>query len=295
MWPPRSLATSHLALASPMRPDLATVAGLFRAACRAELAALKPGNVHLFREGHGMTTKTFERAAEVAAIRLVAGATVGERIEGAVRSSLAAVKVNANLGIILLCAPLAQAAYEALPGEQLRTTLARVLKRLTVADAEAAYRAIAAANPGGLGKTDEHDVADQPTITLREAMAAAADRDRIALQYVTDFEDVFGAALAYEARPAGREGVEDVYLGLLSLFPDSHIARKFGVTTAETIRLEAAAFSESLDFRKDRERALDAFDLHLKAKGINPGTTADLTVAALFTAGLRAEFAKFGR
>ncbi|MFJ5488562.1 triphosphoribosyl-dephospho-CoA synthase [Hansschlegelia beijingensis] len=86
----------------------------------------------------------------------------------------------------------------------------------------------------------------------------------------------------------GREAVEDVYLGLLSLFPDSHVVRKFGAEVAETLRREAAAFAESLDFRDDRERALDAFDLHLKAKGLNPGTTADLTVAALFTARLEA-------
>ena len=267
---------------------MAAVAAAFRDACRAELAALKPGNVHNFRDGHGMTAATFERAAEVAAVRLVAGRTVGERIEGSVRASLAAVGCNANLGIVLLCAPLAHAAFERGPGEPLRPALARVLERLTVEDAEAAYRAIAAANPGGLGRADEHDVAEPPTITLRDAMAAAASRDRIALQYVNDFEDVFAAAAAYQARRPGREAVEDVYLGLLSLFPDSHVVRKFGAEVAETLRREAAAFAESLDFRDDRERALDAFDLHLKAKGLNPGTTADLTVAALFTARLEA-------
>lgn len=273
----------------PEKPlDLAAVAALFRAACRAEVHALKPGNVHVFREGHGMTAETFERAAEVAAVRLVAGRTVGERIEGAVRASLAAVGVNANLGIVLLCAPLAEAAFDRSAGEALRTALARTLTRLTVADAGAAYRAIAAANPGGLGRAAAHDVADPPTITLQAAMAAAADRDRIALQYVTDFEDVFAAAASYATRDPGREAVEDVYLGLLSLFPDSHIARKFGPETAETVRREAAAFSGSLDFREDRDRALDAFDLHLKVKKINPGTTADLTVAALFAAALQA-------
>ncbi|WP_245479521.1 triphosphoribosyl-dephospho-CoA synthase, partial [Hansschlegelia zhihuaiae] len=52
---------------------MAGVARAFREACRAELHALKPGNVHVFREGHGMTAATFERAAEVAAVRLVAG------------------------------------------------------------------------------------------------------------------------------------------------------------------------------------------------------------------------------
>lgn len=270
----------------PERFDLAGVARAFVAACRAELHALKPGNVHVFRDGHGMTVATFERAAEVASVRLVAGRTVGERIEGATKASLGAVGLNANLGIVLLCAPLAQAALED-GGAPLRDALARVLDRLTVADAEAAYRAIAAANPGGLGRTDQHDVAEPPRITLREAMAAAADRDRIALQYVTGFEDVFAAAEAYRARLPGREAVEDVYLGLLALFPDSHVARKFGSAAAESLRREAAAFAATLDEHDSRERALDAFDLHLKARGLNPGTTADLTVAALFAAALQ--------
>ena len=271
----------------PDRQSLAQVASAFREACRAELRALKPGNVHVFRPGHGMTVETFERAAEVSAVRLVAGVTVGERIEGAVLASLAAVGLNANLGIVLLCAPLAEAALTASPRETLRGALQRVLDRLTVADAEAAYRAIAAANPGGLGRAAEHDVAEPPKITLREAMAAAAGRDRIALQYVNSFEDVFAAAHAYRSSPPGRQAVEDVYLGLLGLFPDSHVARKFGAETAERLREEAAAFSQELDRQGDRERALDAYDLHLKAQGLNPGTTADLTVAAVFTATLQ--------
>lgn len=267
---------------------MAGVAAAFRDACRAELNALKPGNVHVFRDGHGMTVATFERAADVAAIRLVSGTTVGERIEGAVKASLGAVGVNANLGIVLLCAPLAQAALTRSSRETFRGSVQRVLDRLTVADAEAAYRAIAAANPGGLGLAEEHDVRDAPKVDLREAMAVAAGRDRIALQYVNGFEDVFAAALAYGQKPAGREAVEDVYLGLLSLFPDSHVARKFGRTAAEKLRAEAEAFSAGLDARPDRERALDAFDLHLKAQGLNPGTTADLTVAAVFAAELTA-------
>ena len=269
----------------PRRWDLASVAAAFRAACRAELNALKPGNVHVFRDGHGMTVETFERAADVASVRLVAGSTVGERIEGSVKASLAAVGLNANLGILLLCAPLAHAALTGSPG-RLGSDLKRTLDRLTVADAEAAYRAIAAASPGGLGRVEKHDVARPPAITLKQAMAEAADRDRIALQYVTGFENVLAAAETYRARGGGREAVEDVYLGLLGLFPDSHVARKFGVETAETLRREAAAFCEGLDARPDRERALDAFDLHLKARGLNPGTTADLTVAAVFAAQL---------
>jgi len=48
------------------------------------------------------------------------------------------------------------------------------------------------ASPGGLGRAERYDVFKPATVTLREAMAEAADRDRIARQYVTDFADVFG-------------------------------------------------------------------------------------------------------
>ena len=57
------------------------------------------------------------------------------------------------------------------------------------------FAAIAAANPGGLGRAPRHDVNAPATVTLREAMAEAADRDRIARQYVTAYEDIFSLGL----------------------------------------------------------------------------------------------------
>ena len=36
-------------------------------ACMAELTALKPGNVHLFADGHGMLVQDFIKSAEVSA------------------------------------------------------------------------------------------------------------------------------------------------------------------------------------------------------------------------------------
>ena len=65
----------------------------------------------------------------------------------AVEATFARVGQNTNLGIILLCAPLAQAALD-FPGEDSRLGVARVLKGLTRADAELAFKAIARANPG---------------------------------------------------------------------------------------------------------------------------------------------------
>ena len=42
-----------------------SVAAAYQDACLAELAALKPGNVHVFAAGHGMTVAQFEASARV--------------------------------------------------------------------------------------------------------------------------------------------------------------------------------------------------------------------------------------
>lgn len=261
----------------------------FLSACRSELEALKPGNVHRFRAGHGMDVGHFERAAQAAAPHIAApGAPVGQRVEAAVRASFAASGLNTNLGIVLLCAPLALAAERE---GSLRQRLGEVLDTLTHEDAEAVFRAIAFANPGGLGRTEAHDVTEPPRIGLREAMASAADRDRIAAQYAHSFTDIFEIGLPRLKATAPTVQAEAVHMVFLTAFPDSHIARKFGLETAEKVRLEAVDVAANLDWQMpDHERRdlLDSFDQSLKARGLNPGTTADLTVATLFAAKLGA-------
>jgi triphosphoribosyl-dephospho-CoA synthase len=270
------------------------VAAAFKQACLDELDAPKPGNVHVFAAGHRMTASEFVRSAEAAAAPLAAvGARVGTRILGAVDATLAAVGINTNLGIILLCAPLAAAADAASP--ILRAALAQVLDSLDIEDAELAFRAIARAAPAGLGRAERYDVFEPATVTLKQAMAAAADRDRIAYQYARAFEDVFQlgepaleAALSRSADP--RWATLAVYLAFLSAFPDSHIVRKHGLATAQDICRAAAPFHGRLQSGEDAAALLTdllAFDATLKDKGINPGTSADLTVATLFAHRLR--------
>ena len=73
------------------------IAELFLAACRAELAALKPGNVHVHAGGHGMEVGQFEVSAEAAAPWIAASeAKVGTRVLRAVEASLAAAGCNTN-------------------------------------------------------------------------------------------------------------------------------------------------------------------------------------------------------
>ena len=164
------------------------IASAFKAACLDELDAPKPGNVHMFADGHRMTASEFLLSATAAAHAVsMPRARVGTRILTAVEATLAAVGANTNLGIVLLCAPIAAAAETADPPD-LRVALAGVLESLDTEDADLAFRAIARASPAGLGRVEQNDVFEPATVTLRQAMAEAAHRDRIAYQYASTFE-----------------------------------------------------------------------------------------------------------
>lgn len=271
-------------------------------ACEQDVVCAKPGNVSFASAGHGMSAELFVASARAACAPLTRrGAPVGARIEAAIANTRAAAGCNTNLGIVLLCAPLA-AAFEAPPphvcpapiqAAQSMQSVQRVLRALTVEDACAAYRAIALANPGGLGNAPSQSVGTTPTVDLRAAMALATDRDSIARQYAEDFCDVLGFGLAtfraaYPARAASRTPLADAvlltWLRFLARWPDSHIVRKHGAACAQRVSSEAADWLARGPDRLCAPRALDGWDAELKAAGLNPGTSADLTVATLFAA-----------
>ena len=192
---------------------------------------------------------------------------------------------------MLLTAPLAAAAGHAnLPLQQ---ALQAVLSSLTHRDAAEAFAAISRANPAGLGKSKEADVAKPAEVTLLEAMALAARRDRIARAYVTDYADVFdfGLPRLAKARQAGglpEDAITALHMAYLAAFPDSHIARKHGAGAARDVKAATKsmlALSQPPISPKARA-ALLKFDRDLKAKGLNPGTTADFVVATLFAEAL---------
>jgi len=270
----------------------------FRWACALDVQARKPGNVSQASAGHRMQAGLFIASAAAAAGPLCEhGAAVGERIERAVRATLAVAHCNTNLGILLLCAPLALACdswsrEQGLPA--LRQGLNDVLQGLDVADARAAYRAIAAAQPGGLGDAAQQDVRAEPTIGLREAMALAADRDRIAFQYRHGHADIFELGLpafVSQAQATGRgrtAAMQRCYLEYLAAFPDSHIVRKHGAAAAHSVMAEALPWRDRSRAGEvlDADPAFAAWDASLKARAINPGTSADLSVATALVAAL---------
>ncbi len=255
-------------------------------ACIWEAMARKPGNVHRYADFADLTyLDLLHSAAAVAPI--LNGASlwgVGKSILESVKATRRVAKTNPNLGIVLLLAPLAAVP----PSEELRAGLPRILDRLDLADARLAYEAIRLAGAGGMGRVAEQDIHEEPTKTLREAMALAADRDLIARQYVNGYLEVF-----QEGVPALRRGLEQTgglenaiiacHLHLLASHPDSLIARKHG-PAEEASRRAQSVLALGWPGGEASRQSLVEFDRWLRADGHrrNPGTTADLVTACLF-------------
>lgn len=285
-------ATTACEAAPPGRSadSLRTLQQAFIEACTLDVTCFKPGNVSVESPGHGMQATDFIASAQAAAVPICDPALgVGARILGAVQATRLAVGCNTNLGIVLLAAPLLHAHQRRRVGQDLRAALADTLAQLGRDDAVLAYRAIRLATPAGLGRSARHDVNEEPAVTLLEAMLEGASRDSIARQYADNFADVWSVGLPALRRAHVRWRREDaavaaVYLGFLSAGPDSHVLRKRGYALAEQVRREAAACQAAVQTSSSWSEArlqLLGFDRRLKVRGINPGTSADLTVAVL--------------
>jgi triphosphoribosyl-dephospho-CoA synthase len=264
--------------------DVATAAQL---ACLLEVSAPKPGNVSPGRHFHDTRYEDFlaSAAAIGPSIALAGERPLGATIHAALESTArwTGGRANTNLGIVLLFAPLARAAI-------LQTDVTDVLAATTVDDARATYAAIRSAHPGGLGGADAQDVSAEPTVTLRDAMALAADRDAVAREYVTGYSTTYSVGVpalerARRDRLAWDDAVVETFLALLASGYDTHIARKLGWTAAEAVSARAAGAVAAGGVRTEAGRAaLADLDRALRddRNRANPGTTADLTAAALF-------------
>jgi triphosphoribosyl-dephospho-CoA synthase len=260
-------------------------------ACILEAMARKPGNVHPGRSFADMTFYDLVKSALVTAPILARSAElgVGRAVLESVLRTRHVCTSNTNLGLILLLAPLCCA-----PSAD-RQAVEAVLDGLTLEDARLVYRAIRLAKPGGLGRVESQDIRREPTITLRDAMRLAADRDSIARQYANGFADVFetGVPSLLEAvnAAAGLEAaIVWCHLVWMAKCPDTLIARKRG--SAESIR--AAHMARDIVERhargpKDRlleEPMLTGLDAWLTESDHdrNPGASADLVAATLYVA-----------
>jgi triphosphoribosyl-dephospho-CoA synthase len=275
------------------------IARLAQMACILEVCASKPGNVtrqHDFPET-SMLDFLLSAVAIGPAFENSAQLSVGAIVSQAIQDTRQSVKTNTNLGIVLLLAPLAKSSYGAANLGDIRRNLNSILKNLSVEDARLAYSAIRLAKAGGMHRVLEADISEEPSITLLQAMALAQDRDTIAREYATGFTVTFeiGLPALEEATSRGAElhpAIVQTYLTILGRVPDTLIARKKGEETARIISMQAAeVLNEGGVFTSNGQKAILEMDRGLRdpAHALNPGTTADLTTAAIFLSLLKLE------
>ncbi len=259
-------------------------------ACLLEAAAPKPGNVHRGADFEDLTFVDLATAgiAIAPAMDRAASQSLGRTVLEAITATRQFTKTNANLGIVLLMAPLAAVPRD----EPLTTGLAKVLSTLTADDCRDVYEAIRLAKPGGLGQTATADIHAEPPADLIVAMRLAAERDLVARQYANGFREVLTMIVPKLQKGVARgwslsDTIVRTHLETMCEFPDSLIARKCGPAVAQQAADRAAtvlAVGEPGD--DEYLDALADLDFWLRSDGHrrNPGTTADLIAAGLFAA-----------
>jgi triphosphoribosyl-dephospho-CoA synthase len=274
--------TSNLSLTPPL-----SIGQCATLACLLEATAPKVGNVHRGADFENLTFTDFVVSAVAIgpAMENTSSAGVGRTTLESIRATRQLVDTNTNLGMVLLIAPLAAVPID----EPLSSGVAKVLRNLTPEDCRLVYEAILLAQPGGMGKVSEMDVAAAPPDDLLIAMAAAAERDLVAKQYVTDFDLVLNKVAPWLSESAARwsltVSIIHTHLRLLSENPDSLIARKCGLEMAQEVSTYASAVVAAGAPGEDSyHEAVADLDFFLRSDGNrrNPGTSADLIAAGLF-------------
>ena len=285
-----------------------------------EVSAQKPGNVSFTSSFEGTRVEhflasavaagsTFQEAAyrgtSVAEKRLEVGEVgLGELIK------TCAVDVNGwqrggntILGTVMLFVPIAVAAGMTpikkdyiLDFSQLRKNIDLAVKSTTAWDSVHLYEAVDIASPSGLGDAPDLDVTDpaskerllKENVSLFEVFKIASEYDDICYEWVNSYPITFDLAYPYlmkqlESKPLNT-AVVHTFLKILSERPDTFIARKVGKEKALEVSSDAKGVLElgGLETAKGKQ-SLAEFDKKLRSSGnsCNPGTTADLTAAAL--------------
>lgn len=266
-----------------------TLAEQLETACILEAAARKPGNVHPQANFEDLCFVDFVKAAGVAGQILgqIESLGLGRAILTTIQETRRLTGSNVNLGITLLLAPLAAVRSDM----SLKMGISNVLSAIDLDDTELVYAAIRSAQAGGMGEVAEADIAQTPIRPLVDCMELAAHRDAIARQYCQNFEDVLDLGrnvfLGWiEGGHNWEASIIGTQLELMKQIPDSLIARKCGDDVARDAAMWAASvLAAGWPDTQPGHAALEKFDHWLRANGHsrNPGTTADLIAAVLFS------------
>jgi triphosphoribosyl-dephospho-CoA synthase len=285
-----------------------------------EVSANKPGNVTFATGFEGTRVEHFLASAVAASVWFEDAASRGIRVSEKklgvgdvemgqiIRDCTDDINAwqeggNTLLGTVILLVPVAVAAgMTQVAGNfgfdlaRLRENLRLTVESTTAEDAVHLYEAIDIAKPGGLNEASEFDVNDSASkerllrdnISLFEVFKIASDYDDICSEWVRNYPITFDLGYPYLKAQLElgdlNKAVVHTFLKILSEYPDTFIARKAGLEKALKISSDA---KRALDLggleTSDGRRSVLELDKQLRASRnrLNPGTTADLTAAAL--------------
>ena len=285
-----------------------------------EVSANKPGNVNLVIGFEGTRGEHFLASAIASGPSFQEAACHGMEIAEKKRSIAEAglgslIKMgiadindwqrggNTLLGTIMLFAPLAVAAGMTstknnfvFDFSELRKNMDLVVKSTTSQDSVDVYQAIDIAKPSGLNGAPDLSVKDpaskerliKENVTLFEVFRIAASYDDICSEWINNFPITFDVAYPYLMKQLKTKfmnnAIVNSFLKVLSEYPDTFITRKVGLEKSREVSFGAKEILELGGTETvEGKKYLIEFDKKLRKAGnnYNPGTTADITAAAL--------------
>ena len=240
----------------------------------------KPGNVdrchdyETTRVEHFLASTILVRPALDRAERGEGG--IGSLILDAVERTNVHSGGNTHFGAFILLMPLIMGGD--IPGAE------RVVRETTVEDAVLFYTAfgktkVRVITGNDLDVTDPHscDIIRQQGMTLFDIMLYSAKNDMVAREWINGFQLTRRGADLLKAYGCGRDSIVQTFLNLLATEPDTFIIKKHGKDTAWEVMQKAQDVRNGL-------RDLVTFDQECINAGINPGSIADIMIAALYIA-----------
>ena len=272
----------------------------------------KPGNVHRTQDFPDMVFEDFLISGVVIGDNMRKAAHrgsryhdpedwhkigLGELIRDSVLETDRWVENNTNLGIVMLLTPLSAAAGMISDLESVPGNVDRIMRATTPQDAVNLYQAINIADAGGMGEQSELDVASEDSmqelieneVNMFQVLEMSASWDRLAYELTqgmpVTFKTGFPVFRNIKTTQSINKATLQAFLTILSQYPDTLIERKYGVAKAQEVSSTAKSIlDEGGILTQEGRDKLYQFDLELVRRGLNPGTTADLTASSIMAA-----------
>lgn len=201
---------------------------------------------------------------------------IGEIIRHAVQQTGSHAGGNTHFGAFILVIPLVYGGD--IPGAL------DAVSRTDVSDAVAFYRAFALTAVRTY-ETDAIDVNDPAALdllrdremTLLDVMHHSAKNDMVAREWVTGFPLTRRGADLLKTFGPGRDAIVKMFVTLLATEPDTFVVKKHGLAVAQRTLARARQVL-------DGSLAIETLDEECIREGVNPGSIADITIAAIYVA-----------